>query len=160
MIVPQPFSCPNIYDWIQSSITSRQSNSFMTLASIAEARSTTQTQHMSQWRSFTPRTLLLKHFYASLQDNFTPAQFVEALASAGVDTSLLETLPEAVLTPLQEAILQCQAEPPSTWSKGLLAIIGREDVNFLLTPGQRPRHSQSTLLVCISPCQYFSQLTG
>jgi anaphase-promoting complex subunit 1 len=60
---------------------------------------------------------------------------------------MLETLPEAVLAPLQEAIVQCQMEPPSTWSKALLATVGREDVNILLTPGRRPRQMQSTLLV-------------
>lgn len=82
-----------------------------------------------------------------MQSGWAPAQFVEALAAAGIDLPLLETLPEAVLAPLQEALVQCQNEPPTAWSKDLLAIVGREDVNVLLTPGQRPRQSQSSLLV-------------
>lgn len=83
-------------------------------------------------------------------------QFVESLASAGINVLFLETLPESILAPLQEAIVKCQAEPPTTWSKELLAIAGREDVNMLLTPGQRPRHAQSSLLVSSYSFQGFA----
>lgn len=82
-----------------------------------------------------------------MQADWCSTQFVEALSSAGIDILVLDTLPEAVLAPLQEAIVECQTAPPTTWSKRLLAIVGREDVNMLLSPGQRPRHTQSTLLV-------------
>ena len=86
-------------------------------------------------------------FFASMQVDWSSSQFVEALSGAGMDLLLLETLPEAVLAPLQEAIVQCQTEPPTAWSKDLLTIVGREDVNMLLSPGQRPRNIQPTLLV-------------
>jgi anaphase-promoting complex subunit 1 len=91
-----------------------------------------------------------------MRSDMSSAQFVEALAAAGMDLLLLETLPEAVLAPLQEALVQCQREPPTTWSKELLVIAGREDVHMLLTPGQRPRHGQSNLLVSYS--HYYMKL--
>jgi len=84
-----------------------------------------------------------------MQVQWTAAQYVEALSVAGADLLFLETLPEPVLAPLQEAIVQCQTEPPLEWNKDLLALIKREDVNMLLNPGQRPRQSQSTLLVIL-----------
>jgi anaphase-promoting complex subunit 1 len=90
---------------------------------------------------------MFDHFFSMMQSDWSPAKFVEALFAAGVDLFVLETLPEAVLAPLQEAIVQCQTEPPTYWSKDLLAIVGREDVNTLLVPGQRPRHTQTTILV-------------
>jgi anaphase-promoting complex subunit 1 len=87
-----------------------------------------------------------------MRDDWSSADFVEALSSAGIDNFMLGTLPEAVLAPLQEAIVQCQAEPPTTWSKDLLAIVGRGDVNMLLTPGSHAHNSQpSALLVCHYP---------
>lgn len=82
-----------------------------------------------------------------MQSDWSSQQFVEALSSAGADLLLLQTLPEAVLAPLQEAMVKSQAEPPATWTKQLLDLVRREDVNMLLIPGERPRQAQSALLV-------------
>jgi anaphase-promoting complex subunit 1 len=82
-----------------------------------------------------------------MQSDWCPAQFVEALFIAGVDLLMLETLPEALRAPFQEAIVQCQNEPPTSWSKDLLALVGREDVNTLLVPGQQACHSKTSILV-------------
>ena len=90
---------------------------------------------------------MLDRFFSTMRTDWSSAQFVEALFAAGVNLLVLETLPEAILAPFQEAIVQCQNEPPTSWSKELLAIVGREDVNTLLTPGQRPRHSKASILV-------------
>jgi anaphase-promoting complex subunit 1 len=125
----------------------------MSLPELVASRSPTSSRSTKndQWLRLTPRTLLFLQFFASMEAGWSSVQFVEALSAAGLDLLLLETLPEAVLAPLQEAIVQCQTEPPTSWSKGLLAIVGREDVNMLLTPGQRPRHTQAALLVCFYP---------
>lgn len=104
-------------------------------------------QDHDQWFMLTPKTLTFMQFFAKMQVQWTAAQCVEALAVAGADSLFLDTLPEAILAPLQEAIVQCQTEPPIHWNKDLLALIKREDVTMLLTPGQKPRQSQSTLLV-------------
>jgi len=119
----------------------------MTLPQLARTQYAMSLQQDTRWRDLTPRTLLFSDVFASKQDDWSSSHFVEALVSAGMDSLLLETLPEAVLAPFREAIAHCQSEPPTTWSKRLLAIVGREDVNMLLTPGQRPRNTQTTLLV-------------
>ncbi|KAF4637814.1 hypothetical protein G7Y89_g266 [Cudoniella acicularis] len=149
-LIPEPFECPSIYQWIQICLTTQSLANFMTLPALVATRSkSVGRKHYQdeQWTRLTPRTLLFANFFASMQPHQTSAQFIEDLAAAGMNTLLLETLPESVLAPLLEAVVQCQAEPPTTWSKELLAIVGREDVNMLLTPGQRPRLTQSSLLV-------------
>ena len=112
-------------------------------------------QDADQWLNLTPRTLFFAHFFSLMQADWSPTQYVEALSSAGVNLFLLETFPEAVLAPLREAIVHCQTEPPTWWSKTLLEIIGREDVNLLLSPGQRPRQAHATLLVGRNPAFFF-----
>jgi anaphase-promoting complex subunit 1 len=144
--IPEPYECPSIYNWIQTCLVTHSLAPFITLPELA-ANSEKLVQDRSQWLNLTPRTLLFVQFFNSMQPGWSSAQFVEALSAAGLDLLLLETLPEAVLAPLEEAMVQCQTEPPTSWSKDLLSLVGREDVNMLLTPGQRPHQAQSTLLV-------------
>ena len=148
--VPEPFECPSIYQWIQDCFTSQTRVDFVTLPALISTRAPSlarQARHIDEWARLTPRTLLFEKFFTLMRPDWTSAEFVEALAEAGMDVFLLETLPESILAPLQEALIQCQMEPPTTWSKELLAIAGREDVNMLLTPGQRPIQAQTSLLV-------------
>ncbi|TAQ89839.1 hypothetical protein B7494_g1825 [Chlorociboria aeruginascens] len=145
----EPFDCPAIYEWIQSCLVIRGLMPFPNLPELVATRSTASRKNahdLDQWMKLTPRTLSFFQFFSKMQSDWSPAQFVEALSSLGVDNSFLETLPEAILAPLQEAIVQCQTEPPTWWSKELLAVVGREDVTMLLSPGQQPRDIQSTLL--------------
>lgn len=126
----------------------------MTLPQFVASRSESSrknAQDFEQWNNLTPRTLLFEQFFSTMQPGWSAVQYVEALSSAGADLILLETLPESVLVPLQEAVVQSQMEPPANWSEQLLALIGREDVTMLLRPGQRPRQMQSTLLVSPLP---------
>jgi len=141
--IAEPFDCPGIYDWIQACLMHRRLEPFVTMPGFIAA----QSRNFEQWLKLTPRTLLFTRFFSSMRDDWSSVQFVEALSSASLDILLLETLPETVLAPLQDAIVRSQSEPPTAWSKDLLAIVGREDVNMLLSPGQRPRNTQSALLV-------------
>lgn len=123
---------------------------FLTLQDLATIRSTMPTRvsrDLERWRSSTPRTLQLAQFFSCMQDDWSSVQLVEALSAAGVDSLFLETLPEAILAPLQEAIVECQSEPPTTWSQELLALVGRQDVSMLLTLGRSSRNFQPSLLV-------------
>ena len=144
----EPFACPSIHDWIRACLTKHALMPFPTLPELVASRTLRPRGNLTNWSSLTPRTLLFVEFFSSMQSHWSSTQFVEGLSSAGMDLQLLETLPEAVVAPLQEAIAQCQIEPPTMWSKDLLAMIGREDVHMLLSPGQRPRQLQSTVLVC------------
>ena len=122
----------------------------MTLGDVASRRSTASNKvarASEPWSNLTPKTLLFVRFFALMKPGWSSAELVEALTTAGMDRLMLETLPEGVLASLQEAIVQCQAEPPMTWNKDLLAIVGREDVNVLLSPGQRRRRVHTPLLV-------------
>jgi anaphase-promoting complex subunit 1 len=149
-VIPQTLECPSIYDWIQTCLSCRTSSPFITLPQFVAARSESSrksAQDSDQWIRLTPRTLLFEQLFSTMQPDWSAAQIVEALSSAGANSLVLETLPEAVLIPLQEAVVRSQVEPPAEWSKELLALVGREDVTMLLKPGQRPRQMQSTLLV-------------
>lgn len=147
--IHEPFECPSVYDWIQTCFTSGVRNDFMTLPLLLRTRSqglARRTPSLDQWMRLTPRTLLFDKLFSLMLPNWSAVQFVEALFAVGVDTLLLETLPEAILIPLQEALAECQPEPPTTWSEKLLAMAGREDVKMLLNPAQRPQVAQSNLL--------------
>ncbi|RAL64778.1 hypothetical protein DID88_001809 [Monilinia fructigena] len=147
--IAEPFSCPSIYTWIQDCFLARSLMPFLTLQDLVTIRSTMPTRgirDLERWRSSTPRTLQLAQFFSCMQDDWSSVQLVEALSAAGVDSLFLETLPEAILAPLQEAIVECQSEPPTTWSQGLLALVGRQDVSMLLTLGRSSRNFQPSLL--------------
>ncbi|TGO38049.1 hypothetical protein BHYA_0083g00280 [Botrytis hyacinthi] len=147
--IAEPFDCPSIYTWIQDCFLGRRLMPFLTLQDIVTLRSAIPTRgirDLERWRSSTPRTLQLAQFFSCMQDGWSPVQLVEALSASGVDSLFLETLPEAILAPLQEAIVECQSEPPTTWSRELLALVGREDVTMLLTPGRSARNFQPSLL--------------
>lgn len=148
-MIPEPFKCPSVYDWIQACLVSKQPVPFMLLSDIVSARSSRLVAKMERelWSKLTPRTLLFAHFFSVMESGWSSIKFVEVLVTSGLDSYVLETLPEAILAPLQEAIVQCQTEPPTKWDKNLLSIIGREDVNMLLSPGQRPRNTNATILV-------------
>jgi anaphase-promoting complex subunit 1 len=84
--------------------------------------------------SFTPRIAALMQLLSIPADLQRRAdRQVEALVSAGVDRRMLETLPEALLAILKEPIVQCQSNPPTTWSSSLLKYIARDDLNLLVT---------------------------
>lgn len=148
--IPEPFGCPSICSWIQVCLITKTLAPFMTLPEIVNNRSplsTRYTRDLAHWTKLTPRTLLFAKFFSTMRSDWSAVQFVEGLSAAGMDTLLLESLPEPILAPLEEAIIACQTLPPITWSKDLLAIVGREDVNVLLSPGQRPRYAFSNILV-------------
>ncbi|PQE20624.1 anaphase-promoting complex subunit 1 protein [Rutstroemia sp. NJR-2017a BBW] len=145
----EPFVCPSVYSWIQNCFLMRSLTPFMTLQEVVANRSIVSSRNardLERWRSLTPRTLQFAKFFALMQDNWSSAQLVEALATAGVDNLFLETLPETILAPLQEAIIECQREPPTSWDQNLLALVGREDVSVLLSPGQLTRTSHPSIL--------------
>ncbi|ESZ91598.1 hypothetical protein SBOR_8033 [Sclerotinia borealis F-4128] len=147
--IAEPFECPSIYTWVQDCFLARRLMPFLTLQDLVTIRSDIPTRgirDLERWRSSTPRTLQLAQLFSCMQDGWCSVQLVEALSASGVDSLFLETLPEAILAPLQEAIVECQSEPPTSWSQELLALVGREDVSMLLTPGRSSRSFQPSLL--------------
>ena len=147
--IPEPVECPSVYAWIQSCLGARSSIPFPTLPELVSSQTGTSAKGLleqEQWYNLTQKSLVFKQFFGRLNAGWSSARYVEVLSIAGVDSLFLETLPEAILAPLQETLVQCQAEPPSNWSKELLVLVGRDDVNILLNPGQKPRDIQATPL--------------
>ncbi|KAF7516097.1 hypothetical protein G7054_g14300 [Neopestalotiopsis clavispora] len=93
-----------------------------------------------------PQTRLLARFFEELKSRTpSPIHFVEAMHSSGITPARLESFPEAILVPLQDAVSQCQARPPSTWSKSLLDLVDRGDIGAVLSPVDKS-HPGSTSL--------------
>lgn len=71
---------------------------------------------------------------------------VEAMQECGMTSHFLETLPEAILVPLQDAISLCQPHPPASWNDELLQLVKRSDISLILAPEKRPRPAMSNIL--------------
>ncbi|KHJ32651.1 putative negative regulator of mitosis negative regulator of mitosis [Erysiphe necator] len=141
--IKQPYDCPSIYNWIQRSLMTRSSCPFITIPNMGCNSIRISDKYANELCSrLTPRTLILKKFFDLVTPDWTPTQVVQSFSQAGGDIQILDTLPEAILVPLQEAITRCQSDPSSTWNSKLLALVGREDVNISLTPGLKPREIQ------------------
>ncbi|KAI0517777.1 hypothetical protein F5B22DRAFT_602350 [Xylaria bambusicola] len=76
----------------------------------------------------------------------SPARFVEAMHQSGITNLVLESLPEAILVPLRDAIAQCQPNPPPGWSRGMLELVDRADVNSILLSSTGYRNHSTNVL--------------
>lgn len=75
---------------------------------------------------------MFKRLFSFLTPNTTHMEVVELMYRCGFTVDVLETLPEAVLTPLKDAISMCQSRPPTAWTKELLALVHRSDIATML----------------------------
>ncbi|KAK7935849.1 Negative regulator of mitosis [Apiospora marii] len=126
----------NIFDWIQGSLMKDPS---------LEQTLPAMTSNMSA--DVLPRTKVFDRLFHHLKlKGDSPMGFVEAMHDSDITHTLLESLPEAVLVPLQDAIAQCQARPPPGWSKELLALVDRSDVGSVLTITDQQRLNSANLV--------------
>lgn len=131
-----------VFDWIQSGLTSRSTTSFLTLADIyatATQDATKDNARTRLWDSVTPRTLMFAKLFQRLKPARTGREMVEVMFECGFTPEILETLPEAILAPLQDAIFICQSEPPTAWPSPLLELINRTDVSSMFKPRNHVR---------------------
>jgi anaphase-promoting complex subunit 1 len=89
------------------------------------------------------------------------SEAVVAMHECGFNPQVLETLPEAVLTPLQDMISICQPNPPPSWPKELLALVSRTDMSGVLQPTKTWRAvgsdiKVSTNCICLKPILIFA----
>lgn len=135
MGVPDPPQLVSVYDWIQSQIAGDKSVGFSTLADVYAAvtqRDISDADACRRWSSVMPRTFMFREFFSGLTPSTTHVQVVELMHQCGFTVDVLESLPEAVLTPLKDSISMCQARPPTTWPKELLALVHRSDIATML----------------------------
>lgn len=91
--------------------------------------------------------MTFKRLFRLLKPASTAVEIVEAMNRCGVTKHFIETLPEGVSVPLQDAIALCQADPPQTWSKPLLLLVKRSDINDVLRNNRPYPKAASGILV-------------
>uniref|UniRef100_A0A0D2XUX7 Anaphase-promoting complex subunit 1 N-terminal domain-containing protein n=1 Tax=Fusarium oxysporum (strain Fo5176) TaxID=660025 RepID=A0A0D2XUX7_FUSOF len=147
--IPQPPVRPDVVNWIQSRLTGERRVPYITPADVYYAGSQLSEAEKSQdrrWESILPRTLMFKQFFKFMKPSTSAVQMVEAMRDAGITPLILDTLPEAILSPLRDAISLCQPHPPTSWSKDLLELVDRRDISLILAPGKQPKPSASKIL--------------
>ena len=144
---PNPANNNDVFGWIQSHLTGQNPDIFLTLADIYSAATKPGTSKDRAWGTVTPRTLMFQRFFWKIKPDSSHYEIVEALHECGFTPQVLETLPEAILTPLQDAIAMCQPRPPPNWPPELLELVKRTDVGLILKSGQPLRHTGAHLLV-------------
>ncbi|KAI1378158.1 hypothetical protein F4677DRAFT_36711 [Hypoxylon crocopeplum] len=126
----------NVFDWIRMSLSQQpQSSTFVPPIRSAMAY------------SIVPRIKMFEDLFRILSlRNRSPIDFVEAIFQSGITPIVLESLPEYVLAPLQDAIAQCQPCPPSTWTRELLDLVNRSDVGAVLSRSNNLRVCSTNVL--------------
>ncbi|KAI4863281.1 hypothetical protein F4820DRAFT_378631 [Hypoxylon rubiginosum] len=132
-LIPTEPAYWDVFDWIRIGL-SQEPNPSVFVPPIRSAMSP----------AVVPRIRTFERLFQKLSlRRRTPVDFVEAMHQSGITPTVLESLPEYVLVPLQDAITQCQPSPPPRWSKGLLNLVNRSDVGSVLTQSDN-LHVRST----------------
>ncbi|KAI1499060.1 hypothetical protein F5X99DRAFT_295506 [Biscogniauxia marginata] len=122
LLPPEP-NYWGVFDWIQANL-SRESRSPLPMPILSSSISC----------SNIPRIIMFDNLFRKLSlRSHSPTDYVEAIYESGITLVVLESLPESVLVPLQDAISQCQASPPPGWSKEMLELVNRNDVGSILS---------------------------
>lgn len=138
MTPPEPHLW-SVFDWVQTCLT--QDTGIVSALPIMIS---------SMSREVLSRIVMFEHLFRALAlKKRSPVDFVEAMYESGITPVVLESLPEAILVPLQDALAQCQIHPPPTWSKDLLELVDRSDVGSVLTPVEGNRFPSSNLKVSL-----------
>lgn len=146
--VPEP-QLWDVLNWVQSCLTRPNA-------------STTAPNGIAKMPlSALPQTRLLQRLFEALRfKQQTPVDFVEAMHNSGITPITLETLPESVLVPLQDAISQCQAQPLPEWSDAILHLVDRSDAGAVLSSLNGNRSHSSSLVVSRIPSILLQLLTN
>jgi anaphase-promoting complex subunit 1 len=148
--ISQPAQRPDIVGWIQTCLLGNRATYYRTPADIfyASARLPEADKRFdSRWDALIPRITMFRQFFKLVRPTSSAVEIVEALRDSGMTPHILQTLPEALLVPLQDAISICQPHPPSTWSKDLLELVKRSDISYIIAPNERPRAAMTSILV-------------
>ncbi|KAK5132980.1 hypothetical protein LTR08_008343 [Meristemomyces frigidus] len=128
------------FQWFEHALQQHSTEAYPSLAVIAglDSRAPVSTGFYSMARSLTPRLCALSDMLAATSGlSVSPTTLVEQMQMHQIDSDVLETLPEAIAAPFQEAISRCEPEPPTSWPSTLLQLVGREDLQMDAT-SQKP----------------------
>ncbi|KAH7629415.1 putative APC1 protein [Sordaria sp. MPI-SDFR-AT-0083] len=135
LAIPPPVFNHCVLTWIRQHFTTDDGPDFLTLPQVyatATADARTSNPRERAWRNMTPRTFMFKKLFELLKSAKDRFEAVAAMHSAGFTPQVLETLPEAILIPLQDFIFICQPSPPLSWPTELLKLVNRTDVSTIL----------------------------
>jgi anaphase-promoting complex subunit 1 len=137
---------PSIMAWLESSIGASKTRNFATVKEFLHSKIGPNIR--SRAANLTPRLSAINQFFdLTCGKNSSAEGQVEAMVQAGITMRMLNTFPEALLAILSEPIVQCQAEPPTSWSSTLLEYVSREDLGLRL----QTKHLPSTDTVKVLP---------
>ncbi|KAF2751616.1 hypothetical protein M011DRAFT_414289 [Sporormia fimetaria CBS 119925] len=140
----EPWSAPpSVLEWLCTALRSQTYIPFPTVAilvrkSKASPHSSVNLDEMIQ--RVAPRTAILHNFLQDIDKLSEPRKAVELMERCRISTRILETLPEAARAPLMEALMRCQANPPTTWPRSLLELVQREDLDVTAEHGNSYVH--------------------
>ncbi|KAI8627197.1 hypothetical protein F5Y19DRAFT_182229 [Xylariaceae sp. FL1651] len=135
LLPPEPMYW-SVLDWIQKMLSQT--------ATLQTAIPTISTAIVSSHLS---RIKMFDHLFQKVELNRkSPASFVEAIFQSGITAVVLESLPESILVPLRDAITQCQPSPPPGWSRGMLELVNRTDIDSILLPINNHRSHSTNIL--------------
>ena len=128
---------PSVMAWLENSIGATKTHNFATVGEFLHSKIGQNIR--SRAANLTPCLSAINQFFDLTHDkNSTAEGQVEAMVKSGITMRMLSTFPEALLAILSEPIVQCQAEPPTSWSSTLLQYISREDLDLRLRTKQLP----------------------
>lgn len=122
-----------VFEWLEHALKHGSVEAYPSIATIAQlgADIAAPNTFIDAADKYTPRITALSKILAETHGLSTSAVMtVEVAAKWRLNAEMLETLPEAVAAPFREAIARCEREPPTTWPKSLLRLIGREDLQL------------------------------
>lgn len=132
----EPFAPPSILLFIESAYLMTNTQPFISLidvVSLPEDGQRTRIANGAQVRrlmELTPRSVVINNLLVSYSQGSMETRVAE-MASWGINTWTLETLPESVAVPFRAAISSCQADPVTKWDNKILGLIGRDDMGKL-----------------------------
>ncbi|KAF2835854.1 hypothetical protein M501DRAFT_997534 [Patellaria atrata CBS 101060] len=132
---------PSVFEWIEKTFLSEIYHPYPTLDQLIPDGTTSQksdglprgdaTTYVS---NLTPRSAAIsKYFARQSTSQASPTTCVELMADCGITNVMLETFPQSIKAPFREAIVRCQASPPTTWNSKLLRLVGRDDLDIAAT---------------------------
>jgi anaphase-promoting complex subunit 1 len=142
-LTSRPWEPPSILEWLSIVVGSRRYVPFPTLAILIQKSKASPHSSIDIdgiIAGVTPRTVALQKFFRDVDPTSSPRKVVELIETCGINANMLASLPEAAKAPFMEAIMKCQANPPTTWPSSLLRLVLREDLDMSLSARGDPAH--------------------
>jgi anaphase-promoting complex subunit 1 len=135
--------------WLENATSTNKTQNIATLNQFLSSKASHSMK--SRAANFTPRLSAITRYFDTIRDrNLTAERQVEEMVHSGITMRMLETFPEALRVILNEPIVQCQAEPPTSWSNTLLEYISREDLDLRVQANNFPSTESPLVKVFIA----------